>query len=104
MRIVDASSARIWGLERNQRLVGAEANQTADLYLGASRSIANRYSTTTPSATGYYLEGRRGLDQLQQSFVNIREAAYGTGLTLKNARFTDEQIERIIEQMNLTAR
>jgi len=104
VRIIDASSARIWGLERNQRLVGQEANRTADLYFQASRAVADRHSTVTPASTGYYLEGRRNLDGYERSIVNIREAAYGTGLTLRNARMTDEQIENLIERMNLTPR
>ena len=104
MRIADPSSARIWALERNQRLVGREANATADLYHRASQSIASKYQTTSPADSSYYLEGRRNLQAYQRSLVDIRESAYGTGLTLRNARMTDEQIEQIIERMNLTAR
>jgi hypothetical protein len=104
MRIADASSARIWSLERNKRLVGPDANRTASLYLEAAKRVAAQYPTVTPESSGHYLEGRRNLEIYQRSLVNIREAAYGHGLNLRNARLTDEQIERVIERMNLTPR
>jgi hypothetical protein len=104
MRIADASSARIWSLERHKRQVGPEANRTASLYLGAAKALAARYSTVTPEDSGYYLAGRRNLETYERSLMDIRESAYGHGLTLSNARLTDEQIERVIEQMNLTPR
>ena len=104
MRIADASSARIWALERNQRLVGREANRASDLYFEASKSIASKYPTATPATSGYYLEGRRNVESYTRSLVDIRESAYGTGLTLRNARMSDEQIENLITQMNLTPR
>lgn len=104
MRIADASSARIWSLERQKRLVGTETNRVARLYMEASKSLAAKYPTSTPADTGYYQEGRASLERYQQSLVNIREAAYGTGLTLRNARMSDAQIEQMIELMNLTPR
>ena len=104
MRIVDASSARIWALERKQRLVGREANFEADLYLKAARKIADKYPTRAPEDSSFYLEGRRTLARYERSLVDIREASYGTGLMLRNARMSDEQIERLIVKMNLTPR
>ena len=104
MRIVDASSARIWSLERNQPLVGRAANRRADLYKGSSEYIAGKYSTVTPASTGYYLEGRQNLESYTRSYVDIREFNYGHGLSIRNARMTDVAIERLIERMNLTPR
>ena len=85
-------------------MVGSEANRTSNLYFEASKSIASKYPTVTPATTGYYLEGRRNVESYTRSLVDIRESAYGTGLTLRNARMTDEQIENLINQMNLTPR
>ncbi len=85
-------------------MVGSEANRTSNLYFEASKSLASKYPTVTPATTGYYLEGRRNLESYSRSLVDIRESAYGTGLTLRNARMTDEQIENLINQMNLTPR
>jgi hypothetical protein len=104
MRIADASSARIWSLERHKRQVGFEGARTSALHFEASKSIAARHPTVTPADTRHYLAGRRNLETYQRSLVDIRESAYGHGLTLSNARLTDEQIERVIEQMNLTPR
>jgi hypothetical protein len=104
VRVFDASSARIWATERSQRLVGPEANRTADLYLETSKAVADTYPTITPASTNFYLEGRKNIESYTNSFASIRDSAYGAGQTLRNARLSDAQIEAIIKRMDLAPR
>jgi hypothetical protein len=104
MKVADASSARIWGLERHQPRAGAEASREARLHRGVADRLADMYSTVTPRDSDYYAAGRRTLDTYARSFVDIREYTYSNSVNLRSARMTDAQIESLIQRMNLSHR
>ena len=104
MKIVDASSARIWRVERTQGNLGADASRESRHYRGVSERIGKMYPTVTPADTNYYAEGRDRLKIYVRGFVDIREYTYNHSVGLRSARMTDADIEALITRMNLSHR
>jgi len=104
VKIADASSARIWRIERMQPRAGSAATQESKMYRKVSDRLAAMYVTVTPADTGYYAAGRNQIESYSRSFVDIREFSYHHSVGLRNARMTDAEIEALIERMNLSHR
>ncbi len=104
MKIVDASSARIWRMERAKGNLGAEASRESRHYHGVSQRIGQMYPTVTPADSNYYAEGRDRLKVYVRGFVDIREYTYHHSAGLRSARMTDADIEALIIRMNLSHR
>ncbi len=104
MKILDATGSVMWRMQRRSETAvatgapgGALRSKLRELHRLTTRTVG-------PADSGHYAEGRRNLNFYVRGFASTRDFNEAFGLSLQNARMSDEAIERLIERMNLTPR